>query len=388
MKPWVERSLADRLHVPPHLDLGELPFDQTDKVTMKATINSKILAKAIATAKRCLPSGGTLAILHCVHIEAVDGALKISATDLDRSVTITIPVEVLEPGAFVCSAGRLTVGLPFEGDVSISVSGGKVTLRGDNGKSELMTGDLSEWTATLKHEEGLVIESGRILPMIRRAHSCVSSDANRFAINGVRLEKDGDDLEAIGTNGACMSTNRMELPEWNQTAGTIPARVCEDMAALMDGEVNLRVSDKHISFCGDGVSYCARLIDAGFPNWKQVIPNKQGFEPVKLDRQALLSILSEVGVLDDNGANRVDWDCDGKQIRFSASNRAGDTIERFLAVPKCRKHKIAINSKYLTGLLKTCQADEVTVLISEDSTLPILVEAEGLLAIFTTLSDG
>jgi DNA polymerase-3 subunit beta len=69
------------------------------ETNMKAHLNRKELLAALDVAVAVAPKHSPKPILECVRIEAADGVVTLTATDLERGVTITLnKVDVTEPG--------------------------------------------------------------------------------------------------------------------------------------------------------------------------------------------------------------------------------------------------------------------------------------------------
>ena len=74
---------------------------------MKATIERATLLKGLSHVQSVVERRNTIPILSNVLIEAVDGALRLMATDLDLQINESVAAAVDQPGATTVSAHTL-----------------------------------------------------------------------------------------------------------------------------------------------------------------------------------------------------------------------------------------------------------------------------------------
>ncbi|MBD3258530.1 DNA polymerase III subunit beta, partial [candidate division GN15 bacterium] len=106
---------------------------------MKFSLPKSKLAGCLQSVMQVVPSKSTLPILTNVLIEALENKLKISATDLDMSITGTVGCEVTKKGSAALPARILfdiVKELP-EGDITIESINSRVEVKIANGSYKI-----------------------------------------------------------------------------------------------------------------------------------------------------------------------------------------------------------------------------------------------------------
>jgi DNA polymerase III sliding clamp (beta) subunit (PCNA family) len=65
---------------------------------MRFTITRENLQQGLGAVAGSIPTRTTLPVLSNILIEAEDGAVRMSGTDLDTAVSVRVPADVAEPG--------------------------------------------------------------------------------------------------------------------------------------------------------------------------------------------------------------------------------------------------------------------------------------------------
>src|SRR3712207_943205 len=103
---------------------------------MKFTITRENLQQGLGAVAGSIPTRTTLPVLSNLLLEAEDGAVRLSGTDLDTAVSVRIPAEVAEPGAITAPAKKLQeIARELPGSVEISTQGDAITIT--SGRSQI-----------------------------------------------------------------------------------------------------------------------------------------------------------------------------------------------------------------------------------------------------------
>ena len=157
---------------------------------MKFEIQQEELQKALDVIANVVPAKTTLPILTCVLMEAAEGKLRLSATNLDISITTaTDKVDIKDEGKVAIPATKF---VPFvrslrSGTVTLAQTGDKIRL--DSGKSKLTenTMNVEEYPAlkVLEEKDGVDLEGAQLIDMINETSYSVSRDETRPALMGI-----------------------------------------------------------------------------------------------------------------------------------------------------------------------------------------------------------
>ena len=114
---------------------------------MKFICNQQTLSRALNTVSKAVSTRTTLPILRGIMIEAKDGSLVLSASDLEISIKKTINADVLEEGAAVVPSrlfGDIIRKLPSE-DITIEDEENNVLIKTMSSQFNVITMAIDEF---------------------------------------------------------------------------------------------------------------------------------------------------------------------------------------------------------------------------------------------------
>lgn len=232
--------------------------------TAKFTIDAKAFKAAVVELTKHTPRS-SLPVLQCIRVDSTIGDLvMLTATNLEVTVTATLPAKVTAAGTDLFNANDLKRALTgVKGDVD--VNGTQFTAEGMT--TNLPGAPLDEWpttngaTATEYVWPDLAGLFGRILP-------AVSKDYARPILCAVCL--DGATNAVVGTNSYCLSFEDIDIPGDARTL--ILREAAEIVVRKMPGDVTCRFDERMSSFTANGWHVECRNVEGVFPNWRGLIP--------------------------------------------------------------------------------------------------------------------
>ncbi|MFT8896156.1 MAG: DNA polymerase III subunit beta [Acetobacter sp.] len=330
---------------------------------MKFTADRATLLKALAHIQSVAEKRNTIPILANVLIDANNGHLSLTATDMEIAVVEEVPAEIHTPGAVTAPAAvlyEIVRKLPDGVEVELSHPGGEAQLDLRAGRyttrmNALPVDDFPSMVAgDLPHQ--FKLNSGVLKSLIDRSRFAISTEETRYYLNGIYMHvtegETGGLLRAVATDGHRLARVETEVPAGasGMPGVIIPRKTIGEIRKLLDeapDEVDVSVSDTRIQFGVGSITLTSKLIDGTFPEYQRVIPSgnnrtlrvgKKDFSdavgrvaaisqersrPVKLVLSRDLLILSATSVdqgtakeeLDDT---RVTYDGDDMEIGFQA----------------------------------------------------------------------
>ena len=282
---------------------------------MQVTIVKDLLAKEVQSTLGVVDRRGTMPILSHILMQAEDGGIAISATDLEISYRGFCQAEVDQPGA-------LTLPAHYFFNLIKVLPGTKLELNGaDNCKLQIQTeadkfhyrleGLPPEQFPSIREVAGdamLEVEAAVLKEMIDKTIFCVTSDEyNNNSFCGIFLEQEEKEgnlyLRMVSTDGNRLSLIDRRLPQDTQLSlekgVLIPRKGAVEISRALDGEKNmvgLTLTDRELVLKVNGKFLMVRLLDRKFPNYRRIIP--EGFEyGFTVDRIAFLGILKRISLL-------------------------------------------------------------------------------------------
>ncbi len=256
---------------------------------MKLTIERAALLKALAHVQSVVERRNTIPILSNALIEARDGALRVTATDMDLAVVETVPATVSQPGETTVPAHTLydmVRKLPEGAQIEIGSGSeeGRVELRAGRSRLALAALPAADFPVTTEGDTptSFTLTAAELRTLIDRTQFAVSTEETRYYLNGIYIHATEADeggaavLRAVATDGHRLA--RVEIPLPDGAAGMpgviVPRKTVTELRKLIeeDGEVAVSLSETKIRFALGDVVLTSKLIDGTFPDYRRVIP--------------------------------------------------------------------------------------------------------------------
>ena len=303
---------------------------------MKFSVERAILLKALAHTQSVVERRNTIPILANILLDAKEGSLRLTATDMEIAVVEEVPgVQVTRPGRATAPAATLyeiVRKLPDGAMVELDHKGGDAPLalragRFNTSLSVLPVEDYPSMTeGNLPH--GFKLEAAKLRAMIDRTRFAISTEETRYYLNGIYLhtaEVDGRKLlRAAATDGHRLARVEEDLPDG--AAGMpgiiIPRKTIAELRKLAEetrDEIEFRLSDTKISFRIGAVVLTSKLIDGTFPDYERVIP-KGNDKVLTVGRQAFADAVGRVASISSERSRPVKLSLDRDHLLITASS--------------------------------------------------------------------
>lgn len=344
---------------------------------MEAIIHAKHLKEQVGALQGIFARKETIPALGKIKIDAnQNGALTMTATDLDVSLIIEQEVDILQSGS-ICLSGRklgeIAAGLPNEPvHLKLDSKSEKVEFRAGRFRSKLSGTDSDAFPEiTRVNAESLKIPASVFYEGLRRTIFAVTEDNKRFTISGILLILDNSGLKMVSTDGhrlSCFQT--AAAPTSQNISCLIPIKAARELKNLLAGEIRINQSadvkikkGSQLEFEISNKKMTAREVSGAFPNWEMVIPKTfEYFAEVKANE--LKDALTRVGVMADDAHRRIDFIFTQNKLQLkSESLETGFSAEEinctFQRISNAENNtdemevgwKIAFNTKYLMDFL-------------------------------------
>jgi DNA polymerase III subunit beta len=307
---------------------------------------------AVADAKSAMP------ILGCCLI---DGG-TIAATDLYRSVTCTTDAT----GALrICVSAKdllSRVKAMPDGPITLDVKDASLVVKGvGKRKFVLPTQSADEYpklpspgTAGAGRDFG----AGELTALLENVSYAISTDETRPHVNSVLFTGDGN--RVVATDGHRLALFSVDEAS-DECAVLVPLKAVSDLRKIGGPAVTVTISDRHIFVLGADFTYAAKLVDAVFPPYRQVIPQTTE-HTVNIPREALRSAVVAVSLASNDRTGAITLSFAKGSVTVSAqSAEGGDATDEvpcdYLGAPK----SVAFNARYALDTLGKLTDDEVSV---------------------------
>lgn len=324
-------------------------------------VNSEMLAGALALASGVADRKSQVPILANVVLRT-DGpqALFIGATDLTVSFAATLSAEIRHNGGVTVGARQLfeiVRALPAtELDVRTAEAH---LLEIRSGRSYFKLLGLSDQSAPKLPDHREVafsaVDGAAFRDMIGKTLFSVSTDETRYHLSGVLFESDGTRLRMVSTDGhrLSMAERTMACPKLAQSHIVPRKGLIEINRALetLEGQSELGFAQGHLFVRIGAVCLAAKVIDAQFPPYEQVVP-KENARWLDLDRVALLDALNRIKLLSSEKTRGIRLRLEPHLLELSSDNPdLGLAKEELEVAYDGAPMQIGFNARYLIDVL-------------------------------------
>lgn len=338
---------------------------------MQLTISRDTLLSALQSVSRATATRSTLPILSHVLIEAGEGALTFTATDLEIGLRTLTRAEVTAPGS-VAVPGRILQ------DVVSNLPSGAITIAADENHLLTIAAAKSRYTIhglpaeeypTLPVVTGdeLLLPAALVKDLVKKTIFAASTDEGRVILTGALLiwRDNTVALAATDTHRLALVTHAAPVcPSTSAITRILPARTLQEAARLCGNAetVCVTLGEAQVVFDIDGVRLVSRVIEGQFPAYERVIPQESNKSAV-VNRADLLSAIKRASIVAREESNKLIFTVfqDGMAIAAQSGNigRAQESLP--ITFQGEEAIEIAFNAEYLIDYLSVIAAETVTL---------------------------
>jgi len=346
---------------------------------MKFKINQDHFSNGLQQVLNVVGARATMPILSNVLIEAEEGHISLTTTNLDLGIRCRIKADVSEPGGLTLPVRKLATiirELP-QNEIFVETSKNnqaKITSGGSNFR--IMGISTEEFPPLPSFENRHVFELSQteIVSMLKSVSYGQSSDENRYILNGVYFNFADEKLTLVATDGRRLALTALdtEISEDNAGSLILPAKTVAELERLMGkgDKVKIAFNDRQAAFeisidgSGDAglvdhLYLVSKIVEGNYPNYRQVIP-KETEHRVKIERELMLECVHRAALVTSDKSNSVKLKVSKNLLEISGSSTEyGESHESMAIAYDGPEVQVAFNPQFLIEPLKALTKDEV-----------------------------
>jgi len=356
---------------------------------MKLVIERAALLKALAHVQSVVERRNTIPILANLLMEAGDGALKLTATDMDLAIVESVAAETSQTGAVTAPAHTLyeiVRKLPEGAQVEFAADGdgSKLSLRAGRAAFSLACLPTEDFplTDSAEYPTEFQLAAEELRGLIDRTRFAVSTEETRYYLNGIYFhvaENDaGKALRAVATDGHRLARVEMPLPAGAEGMPSVivPRKAVGELRKLIDettDPVTISLSETRARFAFDNAVLTTKLIDGTFPDYERVIPTGND-KVLEVDRRAFADAVDRVSTISTEKSRSVKLAVsEGTLVLSASSPDSGSATEELEVSYQSDSLEIGFNSSYLLDIARQVEGDAVRFIMA-DASSPTLVQ--------------
>jgi DNA polymerase-3 subunit beta len=348
---------------------------------MKLTCSQENLAKGLSIVKRAVASRSFLPILSNVMLSTDNGRLRLSATNLEISISCWIEAEVKEDGATTVPANTLVdlvSSLPSE-NIDLELGDNEtLKLRCARHKSNLKGIEAMEFPILpiIEAGEGFAIPTETFMSLAKTVAISASHDESRPILTGVLILIEENKLAMAAADGFRLSECEASLSLDTKPTGVIvPASSLHELVRIDSGDtIKVVIDENRAIFETEAVSIVAQLIEGNFPDYRQIIPTEYTTR-TKVDTKALQRACAITRIFAKEVNDYVQVVIENDKIILTTKTEIGDNRAEVDAQVSGDNLTFALNVKYLVDALSVISSENV-VLETNTASTPIVIKPE------------
>jgi len=362
---------------------------------MKVKVRKESLGKATQIMSTVVTARTPLVILNNVLMESISKKeIRLSATDLEVSISINVPAEVTEEGSITIPAKKfndIIREIPDTEPIELSVrKNNNIVI--ESGKSFFkligLPKDDFPRIPDVKKAEPIKINKETFSQMLSLTSFSVSYDDTRPSLKGVLFIIKEDNLTLVATDGRRLAKAKDKILSLIKTEykAIVPTKTIQELSRSLgdEKEISVYFDNNQIGFYFDGITIVSRLIEGEFPDYEQVIPSEAG-TVLKIDRETLLSAMKRTSLMTSHVSQKVRVDLFKNKIVLQGSSaELGEAKEEIAIEKQDKEMSIAFNPGYLIDVLKNITSEEVLFELTETEK-PTAIKVEGLDYIYVVM---
>ncbi|TNE35384.1 MAG: DNA polymerase III subunit beta [Alphaproteobacteria bacterium] len=356
---------------------------------MKLTIERTALLTSLNHVQSVVERRNTIPILANILLDAREGSLGLTATDLDIAINDRVTASIGTEGAITAPAHLLydiIRKLPEGSQVELS-------FKSEDGRVYIRCGQSQFALSSLPQDDFPVMETNELphnftLPaavlkrLIDKTRFAISTEETRYYLNGIYLhvaEAAGVPvLRAVATDGHRLARVETPVPaDADKMPGVIiPRKAVNEIRKLLDerdGDVSISLSDTKICFAMGDSLLTSKLIDGTFPDYERVIPAGND-KVLELDGKTFAQAVDRVSTVSTEKTRAIKLALSNGNITLSATGAdAGSATEELAANYNSGDMEIGFNSKYLLDITGQIEGDSAQFVLA-DAGSPTIVK--------------
>ncbi|MGB0259335.1 MAG: DNA polymerase III subunit beta [Coraliomargarita sp.] len=346
---------------------------------MKFKINKDHFTNGLQQVLNVVATRSTMPILSNVLIEAADGHISLTTTNLDLGIRCRIKADVETEGGLTLPVRKLATIVRELPQADVFVEAGdnnqaKITSGGSLFKIMGISTEEFPPLPTFENRHVFELTQDEIVNMLKSVSYGQSTDENRYILNGVYFNFADDKLTLVATDGRRLALTALETDITEDNAGSLilPAKTVAELERLLGkGEkVKIAFNDRQVAFeiaigeegdtgLVDQLYLVSKIVEGNYPNYRQVIP-KETEHRVKIERELMLECVHRAALVTSDKSNSVKLKVSKNLLEISgSSSEYGESHESMAIAYDGPEVQVAFNPQFLMEPLKALTKDEV-----------------------------
>ena len=337
------------------------------------TTERSALLDAVSRLQRVVGAKTSMPILEGILISAEQGKVTLVAYNLEMGMKKEIYANCKTEGDIVINARLLA-------DILRRLDGLQVEIETDEKlnchiRCGEATFDILGMAATdfpempsVADTESFNIEAGIMAEMIKTTiFAAATNEGAKPILTGINFCVDDSFLTMVGIDGYRLAVRKEKVKETKNIEFTVSNKAVAEVLRLIDEDsedIEIKVSNRLISFLINGYSFISRLIEGEFVNYRKTIPT-EFTQRVVVNTRELINTIERVSLLiSESFSTPIRCYFNELNVVFTCATSVGRATETFNINLEGPKFEIGLNSRYLLDALRAIDTEEIQILFN------------------------
>lgn len=333
-----------------------------------------------------------LPILNNVLIEAKEGGLKLSCTNLEIGINCFVRCKVEKEGSFTIEGKLLSeyVNLLPNDQIEMELQENDFfQVKCKNYQTKIKGIEATDFPVIpqIEKNNAYKINLAEFKKAISQVVFAVAPSETRPEISGVLLsfnKVEKNKIVMVGTDSYRLAEKKIECNNNKEEQEVIvPLKTFQELLRILSNikdqsngpeEIEIHLSENQILFVIDGIELISRLIEGQYPDYKQIIPQEAKTKVLATTSELVkmiktVSLFSKTGIFDINFVFEP-----GRGLILKATNtQVGESVSELDVEFTGDKNETILNYRYLLEGLNNIETGEVEVSLV-DGNIPCLIK--------------
>ena len=316
----------------------------------------------------------TIPVLSHLLLTAAGDRVRLQATDLDVSLTSSVPAEVSRDGALAVQAKKfveivrsvvadeIRIELKDERALAIHAGRSKFHIHG------LPAADFPT-LPTVEGKPKLEIPLPALRRLVGKILFAVSGEDSRFQLSGALLKVKPKSVELVATDGHRLALIESPIEgKGSEDTALVPRKALQELLRMEGGDVvAFRRSEHHLAFSVGEREMTCRVLEGNFPDYERVI-SRGNDKKATLERKSLAEAVRRVAIMTGDRNRGVKLEFSGQELAIAAANPdLGDASEAIACELAGGGLKIGLNPDYLGQFLDAVESSRVQLELKDEN---------------------
>ena len=262
---------------------------------MKFTCTQENLNRGLQIVQHATTKNVNLPILNNVLIELKENNIQLSATNLEIGITCLIRGKIDAEGAYTINAKLISdyINLLPKENIDINLKNNQLDVKCNHHQTKIKGIESNDYPLIPKLEKNnaIIIEAEKFKKALNSVLFAVSKNESRPELNGVFFRVSKNELTLAATDSYRLAERKIIIEKGSEEAIDliVPAKTLQEVSRILtimknglddNNEIEIYLTEGQILFVYNDVELISRLIEGNYPDYEQIIPQKNNTQVI------------------------------------------------------------------------------------------------------------